>query len=415
MTREFYELTPNDVLFFRDGRPMDVDKTKQDVRNIGHGANWPRPDHLFKGVIHGLIGERMASLEAIRQDDKDGNSSYGEFGGLRVFGPFPVKDENETSQIYLPRPLDWDMLPYRCKDETDLPDPLEYGFLDRREGKKKYPAWVTLKDFKDYLAGKDHELYVEKVNGDDGEEEVVKFPYKDGDLFSTESRICNTLDPRTNASKRIQDEHRSGEYQADYLRLGQGVRMWCAVETGNLKSGGEAPEVPASFIMGGQGGIVRRRDSKFDLEAQLPMLELEEGKDSPSKPLVKWTLISPAFFPGNGWLPDFCNDTSKEGPRKELGTVMLRGAKDGEPVGAKLVGACVGKPVVYSGWDWKTHVKPTQLAVPAGSVYLFECDDVESARALIDALHLKPRSQNSGQGFGIGVCSLISASQIENK
>ncbi|MCQ2545546.1 MAG: type III-B CRISPR module-associated protein Cmr3, partial [Clostridia bacterium] len=102
MIRKFYELEPNDVLFFRDGRPMDVDKKKQDVRNIGHGANWPRPDHLFKGVIHSLIGERMASLEDIRQNDKEGNSSYGEFGGLRVVGPFPKKGDD----VYLPRPLD---------------------------------------------------------------------------------------------------------------------------------------------------------------------------------------------------------------------------------------------------------------------------------------------------------------------
>lgn len=181
MDRTCYELTPKDVLFFRDGRPMDVDKAQEDVRNIGHGANWPRPDHLFKGVIHALIGERMAS-----------ESAYGEFGGLKVFGPFPKKDGGE---IYLPRPLDWDMRPYPCKNATDLPDPLECGFLDRREGKKKYPAWVTLADFKSYLGGKDRDL--------------PAFPYSDGDLFKTEVRIGNTLDPRTHASKRIQDQHLS--------------------------------------------------------------------------------------------------------------------------------------------------------------------------------------------------------------
>lgn len=106
-------------------------------------------------------------------------------------------------------------------------------------------------------------------------------------------------------------------------------------------------------------------------------------------------------------MPDFCRDTSSAG--NALGRVMLRrgGVKDAPLIGAKLVGACVGKPIVYSGWDWKTHEKPTQLAVPAGSAYLFRCDDINAAQALIDALHLKPRSQNSAQGFGIGVCSLV--------
>lgn len=407
MIRKFYELEPNDVLFFRDGRPMDADKAQKDVRNIGHGANWPRPDHLFKGVIHGLIGNQMASLDKIRSNGKDGEIGYGEFGGLRVFGPFPKKGKD----IYLPRPLDWDMRPYPCKDSTDLPEPLECGFLDRREGKKKYPAWVTLADFKDYLAGKDHGLHVVMEKDEDGKDvEVVRFPYKDGDLFSTETRIGNTLDPRTNASKRVQDEHRSGEYQADYLRLAKHVRMWCAVETGMKKGGEEAPAVPESFIIGGQGGIVRCEETAFDLGNELPMVG-----EIAAKKLVKWTLISPAYFPGNGWLPDFCKDTTKEDSAQKLGTVMLRRTKDGPLVRATLIGACVGKPIVYSGWDWETHVKPTQLAVPAGSAYLFRCDDVDAVRALIDALHLKPRSQNSAQGFGIGVCSLVDDFQDRNK
>lgn len=407
MTKRCYVLTPSDVLFFRDGRPMDVDKEQEDVRNIGHGASWPRPDHLFKGVIHALIGERMASLDAIRSEDGDGKLSYGDFGGLRVFGPFPMK----SGEVYLPRPLDWDMRPYPCKDSTDLPEPLECGFLDRRVGKKKYPSWVTLADFKDYLAGKDHDLHVVMEKDEDGKDvEVVRFPYKDGDLFTTESRIGNTLDPRTNASKRIQDEHRSGEYQADYLRLAKHVRMWCAVETGKMKGGEEAPKVPESIIMGGQGGIVRCEESTLDLGKELAM----DGEIAAGK-LVKWTLISPAYFPGNGWLPDFCKDTTKGGAAQELGTVMLRRTKDGPLVGAKLIGACVGKPVVYSGWDTRTRVKPTQMAVPAGSAYLFRCDDADAARALVDVLHLKPRSQNSGQGFGIGVCSLVDDFQDRNE
>lgn len=396
MDRKCYELTPNDVLFFRDGRPMDVDKAQQDVRNVGHGANWPRPDHLFKGVIHALIGDRMAY-----------ESAYGEFGGLKVFGPFPKKDDGE---IYLPRPLDWDMRTFACKETTDLPDPLECGFLDRREGKKKYPVWVKLSDFKTYLEGREHDLYVGKERDEYGEDtEVVRFPYSDGDLFKIETRIGNTLDSRTHASKRVRDCHRSGEYQADYLRLEKDIRMWCAVETGRRKNGEDAPEVPVSFIMGGQGGIVTCRGTSFDLKQ-----ELKKPEPVVSGKLVKWTLITPAYFPGNGWLPDFCNDTSNVMPRKPLGTVMLRRLKDGPLVGAKLVGACVGKPVIYSGWDTETRVKPTQLAVPAGSAYLFRCDNVESAKALIDVLHLKSRSQNSGQGFGIGVCSLVDDFKNEN-
>lgn len=56
MGKSTYELSPRDVLFFRDARPMDVDKARtNDVFNVGHGANWPRPDHLFSAVIHDLL------------------------------------------------------------------------------------------------------------------------------------------------------------------------------------------------------------------------------------------------------------------------------------------------------------------------------------------------------------------------
>ena len=56
MGKTTYEIKPRDLLFFRDARPMDTDKARLgDVFNVGRGANWPRPDHLFSAVIHDLI------------------------------------------------------------------------------------------------------------------------------------------------------------------------------------------------------------------------------------------------------------------------------------------------------------------------------------------------------------------------
>ena len=61
MGKTTYELTPRDVLFFRDARPMDVDKSrKDDIFNVGHGANWPRPDQLFSAVIQDLVRDPSA-------------------------------------------------------------------------------------------------------------------------------------------------------------------------------------------------------------------------------------------------------------------------------------------------------------------------------------------------------------------
>ena len=51
--------------------------------NVGHGANWPRPDHLFSAVIHELIRNPAASEVAW----------YGQVPDLRVTGPFPHRGE----------------------------------------------------------------------------------------------------------------------------------------------------------------------------------------------------------------------------------------------------------------------------------------------------------------------------------
>lgn len=389
MQERRYELKPRDVLFFRDGRPMDADKAMEDVRNIGHGAVWPRPDHLFKGVMHGLLKETQGA-------------AYGDFPSLKVIGPYPVKGD----MLYLPRPLDWDMLIEPCAN-TDLPEPLTCGFIDRVDGKKKYPAWITCEDFAKYLRREDRGLYdaEETEINDKGEKiarTVVKFPYADGSLFGVEPRIGTTLDPGTGASKRVKGQHASGQYLGEYLRLQNDVSMWCAVETGKIGMAADAkdaPDAPRSFVMGGQGGIVTRHETDIDLAAKLPAPSIA----SDGEVFIRWTLIAPALFRETGWLPGWCKDSRKNPTDpKPLGTVMFPGCG-----GCSLVGACTGKPIHFSGWDMENGIKPTVLAVPQGSAYLFKCEDREGAAALVARLHLKRQSDEGPQGFGIGVCSIV--------
>lgn len=129
MGKTTYELEARDLLFFRDARPMDVDKARTgDVFNVGHGANWPRPDHLFSAAIHKLICDSEAPEGAW----------YGRVPDLRVTGPFPLWGE----ALYLPLPLDWDMKLVAFDTQvgvTDAPAPLTAGFADRVVEKKAYP------------------------------------------------------------------------------------------------------------------------------------------------------------------------------------------------------------------------------------------------------------------------------------
>ena len=366
-----YRISPLDLLFFRDGRPLDVDKSRDDHRNIGHGDFWPRPDHLYNAVMHALVGSRIAGERA----------SYGKFGGLRTTGPFPLlKNPDGTETLFLPRPLDWDCVPEPLpKGKTDAPEFLEWGFVDRTPGKKSYPAWIPLADYHWYLAGDPLP------------------PLSHESLFMTETRVGNTLDSATGASRRVQDQRHSGQYEAQYLRLRQGVSMW-----GEATSGTEGTSFPSVLHMGGQGFLVYfdRDDSLPSIECVLPA---PKAKDSLGPFFVRWTLLAPALFARTGWLPGWCRDTGKdETTRKPEGTVMFP-----DCAGASLVAACTGKPIVFSGYDTVDGVKDTQLAVPAGSCYVFRCETREAAKSLVARLHLQRQSDFGSQGFGIGVCSFV--------
>jgi hypothetical protein len=99
--------------------------------------------------------------------------------------------------------------------------------------------------------------------------------------------------------------------------------------------------------------------------------------------------------------------------------------EEGQPIQARLVAACIPKPIALSGWSErldaakgvgeKDNIGPraTQLAVPAGAVYFFEADDEAHAQKLAKALswpssvNFTRRSTLLGEkGLGLGVCGV---------
>lgn len=397
MGKTTYELTPRDVLFFRDARPMDVDKSrKDDIFNVGHGANWPRPDQLFSAVIHELVRDPSAPERAW----------YGKVSDLRVTGPFPLRD----GELYLPMPLDWDMNLVSfdmALGVTDIPAPLMAGFADRVVEKKSYPKWISVADYARYLSG--------EVGRGKNQTESDAPTNDDASLFLREPRLGTTLDSETGASKRIEGRTESGRYAAEYLRLGTGVKFVCAVETTH-----DAELKDRWVRFGGQGGLARFK-AEGDLDARLRTLP----HGMPTR-FVRWTLLAPALFT-KGWYPNWLEETA-DGTR--TGKVMLpmkevlrrpgesravyraRMKVETRPFEtARLIAACVGKAVAFSGYDSQDCEKPTELAVPAGSSYVFACETVDEAQKLVTALHLKALSDLGEKGFGLGVCSYVDAPQ----
>src|SRR3989442_320103 len=109
-------LQPSDVLFFRDGRPMEGSLA-------GHGAAWPLPN-----VVNSAFHMALHRGFPITKADLNGNQTrYGDhvhcivrdkqpimaerhrrFGSLQTAGPFPVRvDVHDYPEKWLlPRPAD---------------------------------------------------------------------------------------------------------------------------------------------------------------------------------------------------------------------------------------------------------------------------------------------------------------------
>lgn len=413
------DLVPRDLLFLRDARPMEAS-------DAGLGANWPRPDQLYHALLSAfrLRWPERQDWEGEEHTRRDESKDVDfRFGALKTFGPFPKKD----GKVYFPRPLDLGMKLVKCEG-TDLPAPLEYAFLPAAKGKASLPQWVSSDTMEKYLAG--------------GME--FKLEEKDSDLFGADRNIGIAIDPATGTTV-------DGKlYQAEYLRLQEGVSLVCEASCDmKLKrhdtvldaydpaqTGNERVE---QVVLGGQQGMCSL--SIADGELALPK---RPETQAPTK-YVRWTLLTPAVFqagkepdakegepprkqtdPIFGWLPAWCLRTDADRVyRDEIGKVML--ARPVEPrragesrqdwkarqkaagtINAKLVAARVDKPVAFSGWDLSLGPKPTMLAVPAGSCYVFECATTKDAEDLVAALDGVPRSDLLGSnGFGIGVCSFV--------
>lgn len=386
MDRDYqgYALTARDVLFFRDARPADMDKALKTYREIiGHGANWPRPDHLFAALLHHLI----------RDPDGGERDAYGSMPELQTVGPFP---ETADGTLMLPMPLDWDMaLSPVPAGRTDLPAPLTHGFCDRQPGKKRYPAWISVGDYARYLSGE-----VGRGDGADEPDAVT--------LWAREHRTGITLDDTTGASLR-RTGRASGRYRAEYLRLAPGVRMRCALRGAPTLGTGDA------LRMGGQGGTVSVAPA-VDPVAELKALP----RGTPTR-FVRWTLIAPALFP-QGWLPGWLDGEGRvkfpsrcptRRPGETRAAYRARFAEEAAYFRtARLIAARVGTAQPISGWDSRDGARPTELAVPAGSCYVFECADAEEASVLAEALNLVPRSDLGEKGLGLGLSSYVTPSEI---
>ncbi|MCI0537640.1 MAG: hypothetical protein L0Z50_20690 [Verrucomicrobiales bacterium] len=442
-------LQPTDVLFFRDGRPMEGSLA-------GHGAAWPLPN-VINAAFHAAL--HRASLEGVHEHRRGARGTYAQdarrdrkFGSLQTAGPFPVSPDDTW---FFPRPTDLQddslnpaLLPSQCDvfDQCSLPDVLEYAVANRLPPSKESSA-------RPWLAGPAYQRYLEGDQSTPAHGEAAK----DVDFSDTEHGIGIAIDPDTGTTG--QGEAAGKIYSAHYLRLREGWRLGAIGSAWDKANGSPASnrdlltellQSDQRIIVGGQQRICSAKLASSG-PLHLPRGLQSEFHEREGKFLVKWVLLSPAVWPEiaaeskagqsmtphpGGWVPNWIHPQTGdvllrhrtgEVRRDYSGAKARRIADKEDSIAARLVAALTPKPIVVTGWalpdaggdtdaERNGGAQSTHLAVPPGAVYYFEADSPDDAGKLAAALNwhgaeaspttIKNRRSTllGEKGFGLGVC-----------
>lgn len=422
-----YLLQPLDVLFFRDARPMAAGQ------GTGHGCRLPLPSTLHEALRTALL-ERWGGRPAPHAHSRNHfikraattpvPVAHVAFQSLRLCGPFlygaRARQTDET-------PAEWDAVPEAHKKKAlRLPLPMDVVAaelqhlvtLQLREDPSAKPLKMLpvspAAPTKDTPAGFwTPDQFAAYLRGDSAHDFR---PLSASALYEPEHRVGIEIDGNTFTARQGQ------LYAATYLRPARHMRFWFSAEIAD-----------------------RRRTEEIDLLATLELLllggerrlaRLERGEHTPrldptvlpapnfhalNYRQVKWVMLTPAIFAG-GWLPGWIDPQSFEVQLRRVDrherAARRKARRNGErfnleadaaqPIRARLVSVCLGRAQPITGWDLANDTaKPTQLAVPAGSVFYFECHTPQDAAALAEALHLRSRSDVLGEkGYGLGACGL---------
>lgn len=354
-----------DNLFFRDGKPFDIGDSVW-----ARGLFPPSPSVLYGVLRSAYIAKRPSILKNISNDDPTAKlkikkiALIGQKGNEKESLLFPIPKDLITNADK--ENIDKGSLSYlELVDDKDLPSISSHksNYILKTDIKGKVAdlsgnAFLTQSYLSDYLNRK----------------EIVKC-----ELLSNYSCIEPKVGIGRNKTTNTVEEGQL--YRFNFLRSAQLVK----------------PDREKNKVLNRLSLIVQFDDLDLDKSGLLKIGT--EGKASGydsygyteiSKPTLeskyfKIYLATPAIF-DNGWRPSkqFCEDNK-----------------------VKLLTGAIGKPIYIGGFDiQKGEPKTMYKAVPAGTVYFFEANDIATANDFAQNFHGKSISEDmeynfSHQGFGI--------------
>lgn len=386
---------PRDPLIVRDGRPIGGDASIETL---------PFP---FPSTTAGAVRTRMASPKG--EFLFAGNNAACEaLRSIPVHGPIlaevDAEHEDKPLQYLFPAPRDavvfpkehdkdnkvtavevQALVPGKLDKDAQMDSLVEAGLrpiVATKEGTgkpfEKAPVFWTQKEFV-------HWLEAGRVSRD-----VLKLDELGIEGLPTETRVHVVIQ----LGERVALD--GGLFQTKGLRFAQGkfgkTRHFALSVRTEPRTIAEKPlELRDQLApMGGERRLARWRASKDDDWPTMPE-KIRQSVLTHKK--ARLVLLTPAMF-GHGALPDM--------------TGALWALDDKR---ATLAGACVGRPVVVSGWDMTLGAsgeKPTRRLAPAGSVYFVELGNAsrEAIEAWLERMWLQCVSdaeQDRLDGFGLAM------------
>lgn len=367
-------ITPRDLLFFRDAKPMAAGE------GYGNGCNMPTPNILHSAIRTALLRQCGALPDrktvSTHSMDRGKNRKIGtdKFGSLQVKNLFPYHEKHGTLFQIPNDVLKADKNNLAITQLRKISDDLICPFTTIPPCKERVSGFWTETQLLAYMSNQQ----------DDHQQKNDFTPITQSDIWKEEWRVGIEIDSERNSTK-------AGQlYAGGYMRLND-----CA---------GFVAEVS---IKDDEGDLTTLNHLHFGGEKKLATVEIIqncfpewETTEAANGKIVKWILLTPAIF-ANGALPGWI----------ENGKVLLQPKIDGKKatIAANLLCCSVGNPKPLSGWDSiDQQAKPSLFAVQAGAVYYFECTTKEDAKKLSAALLAKNRSDMlSEQGFGFGITTIM--------
>lgn len=372
--------TPRDSWFFGTGLPFLAGETGW------QHSRFPPSPLTMQGAVRGILlqwhGVDFAQFNAGRCSVCDcpadqcpvtravGRADDPDSSELSLYGPFVA--DAQTGEVLYPVPLDLVEAREEQKDDkpvlvrlqpgekpvlTDLGEhplpaaPPAYRVISTSE-EMLMPAPL----FQDYLLGK-----IPTPN------QLVRVRPRKGDRVPAAVMEELHVGIARNHQSRTTQEHML--YTSRHLRLRPEYALLERIEGLPAAISGLGSSEKLLVRLGGESRLsfLESRQTGFRDQRQRIAREIDRGK-ADGVLRFRLILVQPALF-RNGWLPDGLDPSTWRGELRaeEPGN----GGSRGIPV--RLVSACVGRAVLFGGWDTvKKQPKPTVACVPAGSVYFFE-------------------------------------------